>query len=161
MLGLFFILSSVKAKCEDSCFLPCLSTSDLTTCSKSCCSFDNILFEDDKIFYVSEGEKIEIEVDPVFIEIPSVPVEVKSYPAEVVEPATIYPDPVTCEDKCLNYCKKTGPKCVEVCRVKHCSSPQPEASNTWTKLLVSVVVVVLIFACFKPKEEETGYVRLA
>lgn len=161
MLGFILILSAAYAECETSCYISCLAESDLTTCSKSCCTFKNILFEEDKVFYVHGDEKVEIELEPVYIEIPTAPTyKPKEHPAEPVLAPSRSVDPVTCEDKCLNYCKKTGSKCVDVCYSKHCISIPEPSSSIWPKAIISVTCLTLLLGYLRSKQHEGGYIRL-
>jgi len=170
MFGLLCLFTAVSANCETNCYVTCLSKSSLNTCSRACCKFDFIEYEDEKVFYIDGDTKLELELEEVYFEIPKLPKasKVSERPAEYeageeteVQAVEIFAS--KCEEKCSRLCKKTGPKCLEKCSRSHCSTAQVPAGSdsTYTITVLSILGCFVVIALLaRPKTYIDGYARL-
>lgn len=170
MFGLFCLFTAVSASCETNCYVTCLSESSLNTCSRTCCKFEFIEYEDDKVYFIDGDSRLELELEEVYFELPKLPitsrVSEKPTPYEPIKETEVQPAENfvnKCEEKCSRFCKKTGAKCLEKCNSSYCTSTgmPAESDNNYTTTILSIIGCFAVFALLaRPKTYYDGYTRL-
>ena len=168
MIWIGFIVAFAVASCEVQCYATCLTQDSLNKCSQKCCQFDNILFENGKVYYFDGKERIELEIEDIHYEMPK---KVDFVPRPKQEPVLIAKNNYEslsntlpgnkCEQKCNKFCRTADDGCYEDCNKKYCATNEKVSGpNYYLFAFFSVIGIFLVKWVVTPKNYEEKYYKL-
>ena len=168
MLWLGLLITTVYSYCERNCYVDCLREDTLNLCSEKCCEFENISFDNGKVYFFDGKSQIEVDLPEIYYPVPEivsyVPKPRDTSDQTYVNPQETLPEKTfgsVCEGKCSRYCEKRGVTCFDRCMNKYCVAVDtPEATGYWWYILTTLVGLYIIKKVLTPKKYLNGYIKL-
>jgi hypothetical protein len=152
--------------CDTYNYVACLANESLNKCSQQHCEFDNILFENGKVYYLDGEASIELEIEDKYFELPPVPEYIpiprknKPFVYTSSEPENLSTPSTECEGKCYDYCSGR-PKCINTCNAQYCVEPPvPQSPNYILYIFTGFVSIYIIRKFMTPRKYLDGYFKL-
>jgi hypothetical protein len=165
-IGLFIV--GALSYCKTDCYVNCLQAKSLNKCSEECCKFDNISFDDGKVYFHDKNQKIEIELEEIFYPMPQKTEYVAKTP-ETKAKSTKNPydslknliPGTPCQQKCVRYCRTRYDTCYTDCNSERCEPKAvPAAPNYALYIVLAIVGLYIIKRIFTPQKYLDGYFKL-